>query len=130
MARWQHSVTGLWLDYDILYHVSGLYLPFFMCRRAFSRLTSSSSLSDSSIRSFRRVCNSVKPDRVLNTIQVINIVSGFTLTDRHLPMGKNKIKLTKRKSHTFANLAKPEIPHTIKIYFSYWCMVRDNPYVV
>ena len=39
---------------------------------------------------------------------------GFTLTDR-----QKKIKSAKRKSH---NLAKPEIPHTTKIYFSYWCM--------
>ena len=41
-----------------------------------------------------------------------------------------KIKLAKRKSRTFANLAKCEISHTTKIYFSYWCTVQDNPYLV
>ena len=36
--------------------------------------------------------------------------------------GDEMIKLAKRKS--------PEIPHTTKIYFSCWCMIRDNPYLV
>ena len=34
--------------------------------------------------------------------------------------GYKKNELAKRKSSTFATLAKPKIPHTTKIYFSYW----------
>ena len=59
----------------------------------------------------------------------ISIIAGFMLTNRHSPMAKINLNWEK-ENHTFANLAKPEIPHTTKIYFSYWFIIQDNPYLV
>ena len=73
----------------------------------------------------------VKREHALTSGTIKAMLSGpgtarcvHTLTDRHSPMAKKK-KIGKK-----ANLAKPEIPHTTKIYFVYCCMVQDNPYLV
>ena len=43
----------------------------------------------------------------------------ISISSLHLQQWLNKIKLPKRKSHTCASFAKPEILHTTKIYFPY-----------